>query len=146
MTWWERRYYAVLNALMRVLLRSPLHGLRSAHIILLQFTGRRSGRGYRMPVSYWQRAEDEVICLTSTAWSRWWVNLDGASVGLVLRGVTRHGRSELVADPALRPRSFASPCTPGTRDRPVRPAPPGPGPGSSARRRRRAAPAPPRPR
>jgi hypothetical protein len=102
MTWWERRYYAVLNAVMRVLLRSPLHGLRSAHIILLEFTGRRSGRRYRMPVSYWERRDAEVVCLTSTAWSRWWVNLDGACVAVVLRGVTRAGRSELVSDAALR--------------------------------------------
>jgi hypothetical protein len=102
MSWWERRYYAVLNAVMRVLLRSPLHRLRSAHIILLEFTGRRSGRRYRMPVSYWQRSDAEVICLTSTAWSRWWVNLDAAPVALVLRGLTRSGRCELVTDPALR--------------------------------------------
>ncbi len=102
MTWWERRYYTVLNAVMRVLLRSPLHSLRSAHIILLEFTGRRSARRYRMPVSYWQRGEAEVICLTSTAWSRWWVNLDGAPVSVVLRGTTYGGRSELVAEPTLR--------------------------------------------
>jgi hypothetical protein len=102
MSWWERRYYAVVNAVMRVLLRSPLHGVRSAHIILLEFTGRRSGRRYVMPVSYWQRGPTEVICLSSAAWSRWWVNLADAQVGLVLRGVAHTGRSELVADPALR--------------------------------------------
>jgi hypothetical protein len=36
-----------------------------------------------MPVSYWQRGDGEVICLTSTAWSRWWVNLDGADSGFL---------------------------------------------------------------
>jgi F420H(2)-dependent quinone reductase len=102
MTWWERRYYAVVNAVMRLLLRSPLHSLRSAHIILLEFTGRRSGRRYRMPVSYWQRGDAEVICLTSTAWSRWWVNLDDAPVAVVLRGATRAGRCELVAETGRR--------------------------------------------
>jgi hypothetical protein len=102
MSWWERRYYSGLNAVMRVLLRSRLHSLRSARIILLEFTGRRSGRRYRMPVSYWQPGAGEVICLTSSAWSRWWVNLDGAQVGVMLRGAARAGRCALVADPALR--------------------------------------------
>jgi hypothetical protein len=55
-----------------------------------------------MPVSYWQRGETEVVCVTSTEWSRWWVNLDGAPVTVALRGAMRRGRSELIADPGLR--------------------------------------------
>jgi len=99
---WERRYYRVLNAVMRVLLCSPLHRLRSRRVLLLEFAGRRSGRHYRMPVSYWERAPEQVVCLTSATWSRWWVNLDEADVVLRLRGHARSGRAALVRDPDLR--------------------------------------------
>ncbi len=99
---WERRYYRVLNAVLRVLLRSPLHGLRSGRVVLLEYHGRRSGKRYRLPVSYWQRGPAEVVCLTSTTWSRWWRNVDGADVALWLRGRRRSGRAELIADPGAR--------------------------------------------
>jgi hypothetical protein len=99
---WERRYYRVLNAWMRFLLRSPLHRLRSGRRLLLEFRGRRSGRRFRMPVSYWQRSESEVVCLTTTRWSRWWRNLDDADATLVLRGRERPGHATLVVDPGLR--------------------------------------------
>jgi hypothetical protein len=99
---WERRYYRVLNAVMRVVLRSPLHRLQSRHVLLLEFRGRRSGRRYRMPVSYWERGPADVVCLTSATWSRWWRNLDGAAVVLWVRGQRRDGRAELVTEPALR--------------------------------------------
>jgi hypothetical protein len=96
MSVWERRYYRVLNVVMRILLRSPLHGLRSARLVLLEYHGRRSGKRYRLPVSYWQRGPTEVVCLTSATWSRWWRNLDGADVALWLLGQRRTGRAELV--------------------------------------------------
>jgi hypothetical protein len=99
---WERRLYRVLNAVMRVLLRSPLHRLRSSRVLLLEFTGRRSGRSYCLPVSYWQPDADHVVCLTSAEWSVWWRNLDGAELAVWLRGRRRAGRSELVHDPIRR--------------------------------------------
>lgn len=99
---WERRYFRILNAVMRVLLRSPLHRLRSGRVLLLEFYGRRSGRRYRMPVSYWEQTPSKVVCLTSSAWSRWWQNLDGTEVVLWLRGHEQTGHAELVGDPDLR--------------------------------------------
>lgn len=99
---WERRYYRVLSSVMRVLLRSPAHRLRSRRVLLLEFRGTRSGRRYRMPVSYWERRPVTVVCLTSATWSRWWRNLDGASVVVWLRGTRRNGRAELVDDQRLK--------------------------------------------
>lgn len=99
---WERRYYCVLNAVMRALLRSPAHRLRSHRVLLLEFRGRRTGRCYRMPVSYWERAPVTVVCLTSAAWSRWWRNLDGAAVVVWLRGAQRNGHAELVVEHGLK--------------------------------------------
>lgn len=99
---WERRYFRVLNAIMRVLLRSPVHGLRSGRVLLLEFRGRRSGRRYRMPLSYWERSPTDVVCLTSATWSRWWRNVDGCPVVLWHRGQRRDGCAELVVDGRLR--------------------------------------------
>src|ERR1700710_793495 len=99
---WERRWYRVLNAVMRLLLRSPLHRLRSRRVLLLEFRGRRSGKRYLMPVSYWERSPDEVVCLTSDMWSVWWRNLDGADVTVWLRGAVLERRATLVTDPARR--------------------------------------------
>jgi hypothetical protein len=99
---WERRYFRVLNAVMRVLLRSPLHGLRSRKVMLLEFCGRRSGRRYLMPVSYWERTPSDVVCLTSAEWSRWWRNLDGADVTVWLHGEERAGHAELLGEHDLR--------------------------------------------
>jgi hypothetical protein len=99
---WERRYFRVLNAVMRIVLRSPLHSLRSRRVVLLGFRGRRSGRRYRMPVSYWEPTPSELVCLTSATWSRWWHSLDGTDVVIWLRGRERAGQVELVGDPGLR--------------------------------------------
>ena len=99
---WERRYYRVLNAVMRILLRSPLHRLRSHRVLLLEFHGRRTGRRYRMPVSFWEREPGQVICLSSATWSRWWKNLDGAELVIWLSGRERAAHAELVSDGAPR--------------------------------------------
>ncbi len=99
---WERRYYRVLNAWMRLLLRSPLHRVRSGRLILLEFEGRRTARRYVIPVGYWQPDDDRLVCLSSATWSRWWRNLQDADVVVRLRGRERSGRSDLVADPLRR--------------------------------------------
>jgi hypothetical protein len=99
---WQRRYYRVLNALMRALLCSPFHMLCSGRVLLLELSGRRSHKRYRMPVSYWQRSADQIVCLTSTGWSRWWVNLDDADLVLRLYGRNRPARASLVAEPEIR--------------------------------------------
>jgi hypothetical protein len=98
---WERRWFMVLNAWMRTLLRSPLHRLRSGRVVLLEFRGRRTGRQFRMPVSYWQTG-GRVVCLSSATWAKWWRNLEGADVGLWLRGDHLQGRATLVGDPGRR--------------------------------------------
>lgn len=98
----ERRFYRVFNVFIRILLRSRLHALRSDRMVLLEFLGRRTGRHYAIPLDYWQPDPDHVVCLTSTQWSRWWRNLDGAEVALWLRGRRHAGRAELIRDPAVR--------------------------------------------
>jgi hypothetical protein len=86
----------LLNPIVVGLLRSPLHGLMSADVMLITVTGRRSGRRYTMPVSY-LRDGDRVHCLTAREIT-WWRNLrGGAEVSLQLAGEERRGRAEAVA-------------------------------------------------
>jgi hypothetical protein len=80
--------HRVLNHLVTALLRSPLHGLISRDLLLITFTGRKSGRSYTTPVTYSQQGEQIVFHSTQ----RWWKNLEGgAPVTLRLRGRERAG-------------------------------------------------------
>jgi deazaflavin-dependent oxidoreductase (nitroreductase family) len=77
--------FVLINPTMRILLRSPLHGLASGSLMLITFTGRKSGRRHTTPVRYLRRG-DTVRCFTSCK-SKWWHNLKGgAAVSLRIRG------------------------------------------------------------
>ena len=87
----------VVNPLMGRLLRSPLHGLVSGSLLLLSFTGRRSGREYTTPVGYEEL--DGALYVTSQTDRTWWRNLrGGAAVTVRLRGEQREGRAEVIED------------------------------------------------
>ena len=79
---------------MKLVLRSPVHGMVSKSILLISFTGRKSGKTYTTPVSYSQSG-DQVTIFTHAAW---WKNLgSGAPVTLRLRGQELRGLAEPVA-------------------------------------------------
>ncbi len=83
----------LLNPIVATLLRSPLHGLMSKDIMLITFTGRKSGRKYTTPVTY-VRDGSHVRLFTQTPW---WRNCrDGAEVTLLLEGSERRGTSEAI--------------------------------------------------
>jgi hypothetical protein len=91
----------IVNPLVRLLLRSPIHGLMSRDVMLLTVTGRRTGRRYTMPVSY-LRDGDRVRAFTDRGIA-WWRNLrGGAEVTVVIAGEARHGHGEAVVDDATR--------------------------------------------
>lgn len=73
----------VVNVLVKIILRSPLHGLMSKNRMLLTFRGRKSGKVYMTPVSYFREGEN-ILCFTD---SSWWKNLrGGAPVRMRLSG------------------------------------------------------------
>lgn len=83
-----------LNKTMTFILRSPLHGMVSKGILLISFTGRKSGKTYTTPVSYSQ-VGDEVCIFTHAAW---WKNLrGGAPVTLRLQGRDVAGVADAVS-------------------------------------------------
>ena len=84
-----------VNKTMQFILRSPLHGMVSKTILLITFTGRKSGKIYTTPVDYSQDG-DQVFIFTH---ANWWKNLrSGAPVTLRLRGREFQGLAEPVAE------------------------------------------------
>ncbi|MFW5919293.1 MAG: nitroreductase/quinone reductase family protein [archaeon] len=92
--------YEIINPAMAALLRSPLHGLVSDSLMLITFTGRKSGDEYTTPVGYWVK-DGTVIVMTH---SPWWRNLKGGQpVTLRLQGKRRDG----IATPRHAPETVA---------------------------------------
>lgn len=69
--------FILINPLIGALLRSPLHGLMSNSLMLLTYTGIKSGRRYTTPVRY-VRVDGAIRCYTS-AENKWWRNLKGGA-------------------------------------------------------------------
>ena len=89
--------YAVLNPIVRTLLRSPLHGLMSGNTMLLSYRGRRSGRQFVIPVSYVRT--DRGVGAFAARESAWWKNLqDGPEVELRLAGRSVQARARVEKD------------------------------------------------
>ncbi len=77
--------FVIINPIMRFLLRSPLHGLWSNSLMLITFTGRKSGRQFTTPVRY-VSSGGKVYAFTAKE-NQWWRNLrGGADVILRTRG------------------------------------------------------------
>lgn len=84
-----------VNSAMKFVLSSPAHGMVSKSVLLISFTGRKSGKTYTTPVSYSQD-NDQVTIFTHATW---WKNLrSGSPVTLRLRGREIQGLAEPVAE------------------------------------------------
>ncbi len=84
-----------VNRTMKLVLRSPVHGIVSKTVLLITFTGRKSGKTYTTPVSYSQNG-DQVYIFSH---ADWWKNLrSGAPVSLRIQGRELQGLAEAVAE------------------------------------------------
>jgi deazaflavin-dependent oxidoreductase (nitroreductase family) len=84
-----------VNSAMKFILRSPMHAMVSKTILLITFTGRKSGKTYTTPVSYSQ-FDDQVYVFTH---ANWWKNLrSDIPVNLRIRGREFQGLAEPVAE------------------------------------------------
>ena len=89
--------FAIINPVMRFLLRSPLHGILSGSLMLITFTGRKSGKQFTTPVRYIQDG-DTVKCFTA-AENQWWRNLrSGARVSLLIKGQLSDYQAQAIFD------------------------------------------------
>ena len=91
-----QRLVRYFNPVARFLLATPLHSLMSGRLMLLSFTGRKTGRSYTTPVSY-VRIGDSLLVPGGGAW---WRNLEGTSQTQVcLHGVWSGVTPEVITEP-----------------------------------------------
>ncbi len=73
------------NPIMEWLLKSPFHRLISGSMMIIYFTGRKSGKAYHTPVGY-QRSENTLLTISSLD-RTWWRNFrQGGEAKLLLQG------------------------------------------------------------
>jgi hypothetical protein len=80
--------FVIINPTIRLILRSPLHGILSKDLMLITFKGRRSLKTFTTPVRY-IAVDGRIRCFTSQD-TAWWRNLrGGADVTLRIQGQDR---------------------------------------------------------
>jgi deazaflavin-dependent oxidoreductase (nitroreductase family) len=95
---------AWMNACMSFVLKTPLlHRMVSGSIVLITFTGRKSGQRHSTPVSY--DLEGNTVTILTKKFRQWWKNFEThPDVELRLKGRTVRGRaSASVGNEALLP-------------------------------------------
>ena len=93
----------VINPIMRTLLLSPAARLLPDSLGVLEFSGRRTGKRYRVVVGSHDVAGAKAV-FTSAPWSRNFRG--GAPVVLIQEGRRRHGSGTLIEDPEAVARAF----------------------------------------
>jgi hypothetical protein len=91
-------FLRLINPVLGTLLRTPLAGPARRQLMVLHFTGRKSGREFSIPVSA-HVIDGDLYALAGAAWK---ANFrDGASAQVVYDGKTTAMRGELIKDRAL---------------------------------------------
>jgi len=86
------------NPIVKTLLKSPFHRVVSKTMMLITFTGRKSGHVYTLPVSYFQMVDDDGVYIASVSSKDriWWRNLRGGKLTTVfINGKSYQATSEV---------------------------------------------------
>lgn len=90
--------FYIINPLMKLILRTPLHGLVSDDLTLITFTGRKTGKKYTTPVGFIEM-NGSIMMFTD---SPWWRNIEEEpNITLRLKGERVQGQAEIISDPGL---------------------------------------------
>jgi F420H(2)-dependent quinone reductase len=95
------RTVGVFNAGVAALVRSPRWGrLAGRGIVLITYTGRRSGRTFTIPVSHRRKGDELTIGVEFPDAKNWWRNFlgEGGPVSVRLDGVDRAGHATAQRD------------------------------------------------
>jgi hypothetical protein len=88
----------VVNPVLGFLLRTPLMGAMREEMMVVNVTGRKTGRRYSIPLSA-HEIDDTLYAMTSAPWKN---NFrDGATAEVLHGGKTTTMRGELITDPAV---------------------------------------------
>lgn len=95
---WEWSPSPTSNAFVSLLLRTPLlHRLASHQIMLLTYTGRKSGKRYTLPVGYMR--DDHTVTILTKWFRGWWRNFQNAApVELLIERKIYHGTAKALTD------------------------------------------------
>jgi hypothetical protein len=88
----------IVNPMLRSLLRTPLAGSARKQLMVLSFTGRKTGRPYSLPVSA-HMIDNDLYALTGAPWKQNFRG--GATAEVVYDGKTTSMRGELIRDRAV---------------------------------------------
>ena len=89
------------NPIISRLLNSPFHGFISKNMMLMTYTGRKSGKAYSLPMNYLRirNGDGEMLYTQSYRDRHWWRNLrNGATVNIHLQGKNYSAVAEVVED------------------------------------------------
>ena len=86
------RYF---NPFIRLVLGSRAHRMMSGRLMLLSFTGRRTGRSYTTPVSYVREGTDLLV----PGGGAWWKNLTSGTATVRLQGKWHVVTPEVIREP-----------------------------------------------
>ena len=90
-----QRVIRYFNPLMRFVLGSKAHTMMSRRLMLLSFTGRKTGRSYTTPVSYVREGTDLLV----PGGGAWWKNLASGTARVRLRGEWQVVTAEVIREP-----------------------------------------------
>lgn len=67
-------FFTGLNGVIKPLLNSRFSGILSHSVLLMKFTGRKSGQEFITPVGYHKFGDTFLIALSDTKNRKWWLN------------------------------------------------------------------------
>lgn len=80
-------FHKVSNPLVRFILNSPLHSLLSGRLILVTYTGKRSGKKHTLPVQYVESHNELIVFAGYHQHKKWWRNLmQESTISVCYRG------------------------------------------------------------
>ena len=88
----------VVNPTLKLVLRTPFAGPARRQLMVVNFTGRKSGRHYSIPLSA-HLIDNVLYAMTGASWK--YNFRDGATAQVLHDGKTRTMRGELIEDKAL---------------------------------------------
>jgi deazaflavin-dependent oxidoreductase (nitroreductase family) len=95
--WFRNR---LVNPVVRLLLRSPLHPMLSRSLVILSYQGRKTGRWRSLPCMYARDGQDLYVVPGQPGRKVWWRNLrQPTRVRLRLRGRDLEGTATATSDP-----------------------------------------------
>jgi len=90
-----QRLVRYFNPFMRLVLGSRAHRMMSSRLMLLSFTGRKTGRSYTTPVSYVCEGRDLLV----PGGGAWWKNLTSGGARVLLQGAWHVVTPDLIQEP-----------------------------------------------